>query len=1088
MQISINGDICIDDWLEILSQVISTSEKNKTSETSIQIAEKITDINHYCVISDSNNTLLEKNEICRWKSPHTKFQLIICGDKARFPKLTDEIVQNHFLHIYQQILTLPKQRIKDTECIPEAELNKVLHEWNSTEQDYPLDKNISELFFEQAKQTPNQIAIRFKQQSISYQQLNLYVNQFAQFLLEQNVRPEDKVGLCLTRSPLWPIGMLAIWKVGAIFLPLESELPDERLNYIIQNSESSLIVTQEAMEDRFTPCDIPISTISIEKLKLFNALDTSHHKSGEKLAYIIYTSGTTGLPKGVKVGHRGLTNLPFCQFERMEFEPNQRILQAVSFNFDASLHDVTFALLSGSTLCIADENERLPGPAMVDFLRKEKINFITLPPSALETLPFDDLPELRTILAVGEVCSANLVQRWVGKKRFFNGYGPTETTVGALIGECGSDEQKPSIGRALANVKVYILDHRKKPVPIGVTGEIYVGGVGVAKGYINRPKRTKETFISNPFSNTPSTLYKTGDKARFLPDGRVDFIGRIDDQVKIAGRRIELEEIESRCKHFKKVKMAAVIVHQEDCGPKILRAFILLNDPSVQSAIHETLDELKQYLAQYLPTYMLPNQFFLLQEMPKSINGKLDRQSLQKLNEKYNSANSTLRQTLKLDEFLLTFKSIGNGIFIPVCYFVCNQESISEDTISTKLSTLVEEHLMPFSCFRLGSLPSVDSTDFIERLPIPSKFQKKWPSLRTEPYTKTQILLAKIWLKYLSTNNIYLDDNFIELGGDSLIAVKIILDVKKQTNIELTGADLFGSNFGYSCARLESRITGKPFEKLPNSTIEKPFPVKAFFFENNKTQLYGVYHPSHTNIDCGHAVLICPPITNDYQRSRPLLQQLATKLSIQGYPCMRFDFTGNGDSFGDYTDVSMEQFESDILFAIEELCTRSKCTSISVFGIRFAATLLTNLEMSDKIKQIILFDPIINGRSFLNIQRNLHTNLLRDQNYFQWRKANIKNENYEELLGQEIKHSFIQDLERLELTTLDNIKGLDIQVIVSDNVDKTTNEFFSKNPTTSIHQIKDNCYWQNQDKIFSTLLAPSLYNSVLKVIQELTND
>jgi len=1071
LQISCEDAVKVIEWLDIVIEAIDR-------KTVIQ-ANKPPNINHYCVISDSNSTSIEENEICRWKSSHSKIQLIICGNNDLFPKLTPQVIESHFLHTYHQIINFPEQLIKNTECLPEAELNKIIYDWNSTEKNYPLEKNISELFYEQVKQVPNQTAIRFKQQSISYNQLNIYTNQFAQFLLEQNIRQEDKVGICLPRSPLWPIAMLAIWRIGAIFLPLESELPDERLKYIIQDSDCNLIVTQEGMKHRFTSLNIPISTISLQQLENFNSLDMSNSTSNESLAYIIYTSGTTGLPKGVKVSHRGLTNLPFCQFERMEFSPNQRILQAVSFNFDASLHDVTFAFLSGSSLCIADENERLPGPAMVSFLRNEKINFVTLPPSALEALPFDDLPELHTILAVGEVCSSNLVQRWVGKKRFFNGYGPTETTVGALIGECHADEQKPTIGKALSNVKVYILDHRKKPVPVGVIGEIYVGGVGVAQGYVNQHQRTKETFIPNPFSQFKSKLYKTGDKARFLTDGRVDFVGRIDDQVKIAGRRIELEEIESCCKKFPSINMAAVIVHQEKDNKTKLRAFITLKNSNDQLSIHETIDGLKEYLAKHLPTYMLPNQFFLLKEMPKNINGKLDRLCLQNLDDEYKKINFDLVKSFKLIDLYITLRFIGNSIYLPICYFVCNQNADNKNSIAVKLSSLIEKYLLPIGYFQLGSLPNIDSQTFIDKLPIPTQYQKQWQSIRTEPYTKTQKLLAQVWKKHLSINDVYLDDNLIELGGDSLTAVNIIKEIKELTNIELNGADLFGSDFGYSCACLTSKTNGNPIEILNNKKQESLPIVKAFYVSGNKNKLYAVYHPSPTNINSNHSVLICPSITNDYQRSRPLLQQLAVKLSTNGYSSMRFDYSGTGDSSGDYTDGSIDQYKSDILSSLKELCTRSECSSVSIFGLRFSATLLTNMEFPKEVKQLILFDPIENGNHFINTQRKLHTDLLKNPNHFQWRKSCVKDNNYEELLGQELTISFVRELKKLKLKHLDdNSLGM-IRITSKNNLE-------SKLPI-SAHKLKEDCYWQNQNKIVSSIIAPSLHSRVITILNEMNN-
>ena len=460
-------------------------------------------LNVECLLTSTDKDAEVIENLCAiWRCPLiSPKQLTYCADTNVLIEISSSRMQSHFRHLLHQMLETPEVWVKNIDCLPDIEVQQILHSWNETERDYPLDQCVHQLFEIQAAQTPDRPALRFKGEDTSYKALERQANRLAHFLVAKGVSTGDVIGLYLARSPLWPVGMLAIWKVGAIFLPLDAELPSERLKFIQQDSEAKLVLTDRLFSDKFTdePCEFCLLDISaISDLKESPSTSLA---SPDSAAYIIYTSGTTGQPKGVKVNHRGLTNLPFSQFDRMALGSNQRILQAVSFSFDSSLHDVVLALLSGGTLCIADENERLPGIAMIDFLRREHINFITLPPSALDILPFEELPELHTILAVGEVCSASLVKRWAGKKRFFNGYGPTETTVGALIGECITDDIKPTIGTPLANVKVYILDYIMRPVPVGVIGEIYVGGVGVAQGYVNQPERTARTFVADPFND-----------------------------------------------------------------------------------------------------------------------------------------------------------------------------------------------------------------------------------------------------------------------------------------------------------------------------------------------------------------------------------------------------------------------------------------------------------------------------------------------------------------------------------------------------------------------------------------------------------
>ncbi len=1080
--IEVNSALTIHEWLKHL-----TTENLKASAETNKLAEY--DLQHHCLLMPLDTSLTTKQlsagltPVSIWRNEALNLQMIICGEKSEFPDISEQRIKSHCKIIQQQITHSPEKQVKNVECLDQQEFNKIVHEWNDTARNYPIDQCVHQLFHKQCLKTPDQTAIRFKDQPISYRELDIKANQFAQYLFAQNVTSGDIVGLCLTRTPLWPIGMLAIWKVGAVFLPLEADLPDERLSYIINDSNCQLVVTEQSLESRFTDSSARISTINLNSLSDYENIEHEAQTSPDSLAYIIYTSGTTGQPKGVKVNHRGLSNLAYCQFERMKFSPNQRILQAVSFNFDASLHDVTFALLSGSILCIADENERLPGPAMVEFLRTEKINFITLPPSALETLPFEDLPDLHTILAVGEVCSASLVNQWVGKKQFYNGYGPTETTVGALIGECFAGESKPTIGTALANVRIYILDSRMKPVPIGAIGEIYVGGVGVAQGYVNQPERTKQTFIPDPYSSEASNkLYKTGDKARFLEDGRVDFIGRVDKQVKIAGRRIEIEEIEARCKAFDKVKSAAVIVHQENNSSKILRAFILLNSSFRDTSPQDAINQLKLYLAKHLPTYMLPNQFFLLQEMPSSINGKLERKSLENIDKLYLEINDDIKQSLSLQGLVTIFKSIGNNIYIPICYYANKSNENAENKIQQEFNNRLDDFAHPFSIFSLGQLPEIKSQDDIEQLPVPTQFQTKWQTQKFKPSTNSQKILAGIWQQHLNINQVYLDDNFVELGGESITAVKIILAVQKQTNVELSGADLFGSDFGYCAARLESEITGNPMQLENTGKSSVPEPVNAFFFGHHDNQLYGVYHPTSELNQEKQAILFCPAITNDYQRSRPLLQQLASKLSSAGYPCMRFDYYGCGDSRGSSQEMTLERCKENILASIQELKIRSGCQKIILFGIRFGATLITNISIPSEVEQLILFDPIETGFQFLQNQRQLHLSLLKDPNHFQWRKKNRLHAAYEEILGQHFSHPFVDELKQLSLSFGNdqfNTESIISKIKVVNSRDNPIAALEKINPIN----INDDCGWRATNKIDTTIVAGSLYHSVFDVIQ-----
>jgi amino acid adenylation domain-containing protein len=1075
-RLKITEQTTIESWHQSIKDLKLSFDSNNQDINAIPTAPESDEI--CCIV---NGSLSEEHYALQWSIASLPLSLQVIANPDRFQLIPASAQQKHFQEIISHLVNGHKKLVSEIDCLPQQELETLVNLWNQTDRNYPLDLCVHQLVEKQVEQTPNQVAIRFKDKDITFKQLSELSSQFAGQLKAQKISKGDVVGLCLSRSPLWPIGMLAIWKVGAVFLPLEADLPNERLNYILKDSGCDLIVTQRQLESRFENSNVKTLCTDLDSLAAQTPFTEILAHSTDSLAYIIYTSGTTGMPKGVQVKHKGLSNLAYCQFERLSFQPNQRILQAVSFNFDASLHDVTFAFLSGSRLCIADENARLPGPAMVDFLKKEKINFLTLPPSALETLPIDELPDLHTILAVGEVCNASLVRRWAGKVKFFNGYGPTETTVGALIGECFPDEDKPTIGTPLANVKIYILDSRMKPVPIGAIGEIYVAGVGVAAGYLNQPEKTSKAFVNNPFSNSSNErLYKTGDKARYLEDGRVDFIGRIDGQVKISGKRIEVEEIESRSKAYSDVSSAAVIIHQSASAKKFIRLVVNLKDDI--SSPQESCRQLRRYLANYLPSYMLPSQILILKEMPMTINGKLDKTQLSNLTEYYEKQTAIVRSNSSIENITFVLKSIGENLLIPICYYASGDKELSSKEVEKEITPYLGNFSMPLSYFALGSFSSLSSDSEIEALPIPSNYQTKWSQHKSSPSSPTQKLLEASWLQFLDTDEIYLDDQFVDKGGDSLAAVKIIADILDKTGKELTGGDFYGGDFSYCAARLESKLTGTAIKESQSQSSYVPLPVQAFFFGSNKQ--YGVYHPSEFVNPKQRSILICAPFSNDYQRSRPLLQQLGSYLSSAGFPSLRFDFPGCGDSAGNPEEQTLESIQSSISSALNKLQERSNASSITIVAVRLSATIIANMKLPSNVNQLVLFDPIANTKQYINNKRQLHNATLNDPNHFQWRRKVRNNETYEELLGQPLSHHFIRQIQAL-----------------SDGEDSQSNKGSSKIATAKIvssgqksareldiddakYHLDYDCRWNDLEKVDSAIMNKELLSLVLMILRD----
>jgi amino acid adenylation domain-containing protein len=371
-----------------------------------------------------------------------------------------------------------------------------------------------------------------------------------------------------------------------------------------------------------------------EAISCESAANPPPRTTPDNLAYVIYTSGSTGQPKGTMLSHRGLRNLASAQTQVFNPLPSDRILQFSSLSFDASVWEVVMALLHGATLVLATRESLASGQGLLDTLRKQAVTTVTLPPSMLAALPEEPLPDLHTIIAAGEKCPGALAVRWANGRRFFNAYGPTETTVCASIFQVVEDQRAESspqsqpIGRPIANFQTYVLDARMQPTPVGVPGELSIGGVGLARGYLNRPHLTAERFIPHPFSEQAgSRLYKTGDLVRRLPDGNLEYLGRLDHQVKVRGFRIELGEIEAVLREQSGMRAGirdVVVLAREDApGDGRLVAY-LITEPGASPNI----SELRNLLRERLPDYMIPSAFVTLQSFPLTPNGKVDRHAL----------------------------------------------------------------------------------------------------------------------------------------------------------------------------------------------------------------------------------------------------------------------------------------------------------------------------------------------------------------------------------------------------------------------------------------------------------------------------
>lgn len=485
---------------------------------------------------------------------------------------------------------------------------------------------VHELFERQTERAPDATALLTTGESLTYRQLNERANQLAHYLIQQGIGPEALVGVCLERSFDTIVSMLAILKAGGAYVPFDPAYPQNRISFMIEDAGLSLMLTRQYLMHRLPQQNAGYVCLDQHADAIARQpKENRPSKVTEKnLAYMIYTSGSTGKPKGVLVQHCGVRNLVEAQAEVFGVGPDSRVLQFASISFDASVSEVFKTLSSGAELYLAPQNRPLTGPDLNRLLREQAITVVTLPPSALATLKTEELPALRTLAVAGEACPPDLVASWSPGRLFLNAYGPTEITVCATMGECDASGRRPTIGRSMKNTQVYVLDSNLQPVPTGEAGELYLGGVGIARGYHNRPELTAEKFIPNPFSDEPGLrLYRTGDLGAYLPDGQIDFLGRVDDQVKVRGFRIEPGEIEAALSSHDAVKSCVVVPCEDAPGEKHLIAYVVGEEGRAQSSA-----EMSSYLKQRLPEYMVPAAFVTLETLPLLPNGKIDRHAL----------------------------------------------------------------------------------------------------------------------------------------------------------------------------------------------------------------------------------------------------------------------------------------------------------------------------------------------------------------------------------------------------------------------------------------------------------------------------
>jgi amino acid adenylation domain-containing protein len=561
-----------------------------------------------------------------------KISLEYC--REMFDAATAQRMLGHLQMLLAGMVENPDCPVSVLPILTDAERRQLLVEWNDTQVEYPHDKCIHELFEAQAKQTPDALAVVFENQSLTYRQLNQRANQVAHHLQTLGVSPDVLVGICVERSLNMVIGLYGILKAGGTYVPLDPTYPPERLAFMLEDAEVRVLLTQEKLLPIFQQnisINAETTLLCLDRdwpqIALETTVTPARQATPTHLAYVIYTSGSTGKPKGVQICHQSVVNFLDSMAKHPGLTSDDTLLAVTTLSFDIAGLELFLPLSVGAKLVIAPREALMDGYQLDSLIRETGATLMQATPATWQLLlacGWKGKSNLR-ILCGGEALPHQLAEELLLRcAELWNMYGPTETTIWSTIEPVNVGRVSSSIGRPIANTQIYIVDPQLQPVPIGVVGEIHIGGVGLARAYLHHPELTAEKFIPNPFGTEP--LYKTGDLGRYLPDGNIEFLGRIDHQVKIRGFRIELGEIETVLGEHPAVQKVVAVASAGATEEKRLVAYITIHDIVRQK--DEIAPLLREHLRKKLPDYMIPSAFVVLEKFPLTPNGKIDRKAL----------------------------------------------------------------------------------------------------------------------------------------------------------------------------------------------------------------------------------------------------------------------------------------------------------------------------------------------------------------------------------------------------------------------------------------------------------------------------
>ncbi len=598
-------------------------------------------IEHLRPVRMPEDNLVEKFDLSIFMDDtHEEIMVQISYATSLFASHTVQTMANQYLVLLKYLMTKPETSYLQNSLLDTTSYKKIICDWNTTDVEYSKEETIVSLFESKVTKIPNQVALVFEDQPLTYKQLNQKSNQLAREIRRryedqwgESLLPNTLIAICLDRGLEMVIGILGVLKAGACYVPIDPNYPRDRIDFILADTNTPLLLTQSGLSEG------RLSYLSKKQILLVD-LGASFYKKAtpenlsiviqpENLCYVIYTSGTTGKPKGVMIAHSSIYNTIISV--NSLYDNHQSTTSFTSYVFDVSVSEIFCSLTSGLMLHILSDNLRKDFKALSQFINTYKIELLYVPPVVLGQLSKVTYTYLKTIIYAGEPCDANTLDYWTSKVDLYNFYGPTESSIYATCKKMTYTSSE--IGKPIANMKTYVLDRFENPIAVGIIGELYISGAGVAQGYLNREDLTRERFINNPFASEQdkqkgyTRMYKTGDLVRWLPDGNIEYIGRNDDQVKIRGYRIELQEIEVALSSIKDIAQSCVVVKERvtDGGihKYLVGYYVLTNDYNDIDS-----EDLSEKLSQKLPAYMIPDVFVEMETFPLTINGKLDKRSL----------------------------------------------------------------------------------------------------------------------------------------------------------------------------------------------------------------------------------------------------------------------------------------------------------------------------------------------------------------------------------------------------------------------------------------------------------------------------